>query len=264
MSAPLTQQLLNVLDIADAQATRQAAERQRLLDATQSLDTPHSPETLAQAVDTHLAQTLTVAPTALPTLFDFGWDRPKDPVALTAQRETSRMARWGKQSGGPSKRSPLSRQIFNLGYGIGIAGMVVGFCFMGSNMFAAAVPSFLGGVMAFFGITTMAVRIDKQVDAYADQLPQYELGMLSPMLQKDCLAQPTTRAYLRAVLDSELPQLLRGDLDRLDALLAAQRMAEKRERDQLRRQEEQQKYADQMTQLRHALRTGSEPTSTAS
>lgn len=203
--------VLGVLDQASVVSDRRA----ELLAAVTRVDSPHTISDLATAVDAHLAcKPVVAAPSALPTSFDFGWDRPKIAEDLTFQATMSKRAKWAsKQTNKGSEISAwVARRAFGwilgtfvLGVGVSIYfNDIVGACIMMSGLLSGV----MGGMLA-----------DMYINRAAEAQKVYTCYFPSKKDAKTFLEVDDAKSYLRAVKFSTQPHLLIGDFYRLRELV---------------------------------------------
>jgi hypothetical protein len=235
--------LLDVLDRAD-----QRAERERLLAAAVAVDTPHTAGALAQAVDEHLAKrapSVSLEPITSPPAYAFGWDRP----ITEAQRHRRRNKGWrawlAKYNIADGSR-PSSPAIW--------ASVAMGLMGLGCCCFMAGENVFLGVMAVVMSALLMVLGVDVHVTWCARRANVQDLVVLEDEELHRYLGHSATRAYLQAVLDSNVP-LMKGDQEQLTIMHQAIQAAERATRQEAIEAERQAKEQQQIARQRDRLKT---------
>jgi hypothetical protein len=219
------------------------AERQRLLKATLAVGTSHDRQTLVDAVNEHLTLTPPVSSSITPpspqSNHAFGWNRPRTEAARQ-RRQTSLLTRW-------IARHQLRSDTFfevSVPLGVGITAVVALFAIGVGMIFNFATPIVLaGGALTFGTLLLGPVLIDSRVK----ELPSVEFCVLSDAELDTFMASSVTRPYLRAVLASELPQILENDRARLSELCHAEQATAKRQQKEREIHEKMKQQTDRLT-----------------
>lgn len=207
-SSPILPAILSVLDRADE---TEALTRERLLASAKAAGTAHAAEVLEEAVDWHLAQ---VIPSVTPPqqAYDFGWNRPK-----TKHEQARRVKRWAWLDW--LERPGLAT--------LGMLGLAVlldwptAWCLhahaqdvsWGMSIIVSSIPAVMVSCLSFLFLAEFTG---------GRQAPRTLTGDLEFKVS-DYLDHKTSRAYLRAVLSSDLPELLEGDAWKLNVMVKADR-----------------------------------------
>jgi hypothetical protein len=235
--------LMDVLDHADAAQN----QREALIQATLALKTGHRPEDVAAGVDTHLAQQ-TLVPSVASAPFDFRWPRPQTKEELSFQWNESRDARIGKQKGSPSPYAIKRGLVGGL-----LCGLLVGSIgTMAARHHPILAFLFSGASASLLGLP-ICMLLDSMVDQCAARRDRYIYWIFMPTTLKRYLECIETRAYLRAVITSGLPKVLRGDKERLEAIYAAHEEKQKKKK---ARQDLDKKSAEQDELLATLMKEG--------
>jgi hypothetical protein len=193
-------EVMDILDRADTQAA--AADHEQLLQAALAVGTVHSKEMLAQAVDAHVSARSMEAKAGSSITFDFEWDRP------TTEADWHRRQipqGWGRYS----RKEKVSAPAKWVGWGMLVLGVValttvVRHGGLDSRLFFIVGATLMGTLLGM-GVT------NEWVDERARRCDAYHPCVLAEKEMKAFLACPTTRAYLRGVRTSAVPQVLQGD-----------------------------------------------------
>lgn len=209
-------ELMKVLDHADAARDKRTA----LINATLALNTGHQAEDVVAGVDQHLAQP---SPTALPVLppsqFNFGWARPQQETERARKEKRHWASRIGRHSGGSRKFSLPAKRV---GFGTPVVSWFAMVALFSHSTSGGVAEAMILGSLAstLFGLLGL-VLCDAVVDTCAGKKNPYREGLLDDDALKNCLACPRSRAYLKALRASGVPQVLEGDLQQLEALSQA-------------------------------------------
>jgi hypothetical protein len=218
MTAPdLLPHLLAVVDDLES-LEPQAALPRRLLSATalvnENQDLGHSNEDVAEAVARHLS---VIAPKmALTDSPDFGWDRPKDPVAhraRQAQQNNGRLSQLWRHL-----HRKLNMDIVSFAATGGILISVAPLLLMSCVEKLMHLPDWacfcIGSFIIFSGLALWAMSVSKIIHQDLD-LDLLDKKMLSENFMKRCEDSPKAKVYIEHCLTSDLPDLLEGDVIQL-------------------------------------------------
>lgn len=204
---------LHVLDLAD-QAQVGTLTRAHLVAGAQALNTGHTLAELELAADAHLSQG---APGA--TAYDFGWERPSTPDALAAARQRYTRGFWRPigwmLEPNTSGDRVLVWPVLFLCCGIWLAWW--------SNLRP------LWGFLCILGSVATSLLSLASLIPVEKWLTQHASARLGETLLEKCMAVATTRAYLQAVVSSEVPEILGGDKKRIRQLLEQQQTLQNNE-----------------------------------
>lgn len=236
---PDTPSLRAVLDVMDRADTLDApsptaVDLQRMLvQAALDAGATQSATTLQRAAAEHLGQPdlvpiapapvtapLPVAPPA-PHPFSFGWARPRhaaDQQAFRA-RPLSRLTQWLVRTFG--EHDPASE----------IAPATTG-DLSALSLIGLVAPPFLGMVVGFlahsFLLPSLIIGsgwwLSVAISCRISELSQQMTPPPDPVFIRACLMCDEARHYLKACLDSELPLVLQGDRNQMEAALQRQIM----------------------------------------
>lgn len=215
--APLDQ-VLAVLDLADQVRAEQRPSSEEtssaLLTVVQRLRTDHTPSELEEAVVRHRKTLKAPAGSRSPS-YAFGWRRPKTLAAYRHQTETGWWARLSNMvsnkgySKGVQKITGWSSLVIGVGVGLGKV-LTTGWA-NGLEWSIVIMSTFLGSLLWGKLLQMLANECWNQVfQLQPVALSDYHLG--------EYLKHPTTRAYLKAIMQSGVPHVLRRDADALDTL----------------------------------------------
>jgi hypothetical protein len=203
---PLLPAVMDVLDRADA-----SVSRERLLAAAQEVATHHTSETLTAAVDAHLAASVpTLAPS--PTPFVFPWKRPRTPSERTARLAKSQ--KWSRIWDRSNRVGVFLGTLVLMGISPAVGTALT----FGREVFKAQVTLSMVGCVFLPALLVTSVFMWSIFRAMEHE----NLQEGSAIDEDACLKYPQTRAYLRAMLSSDCPDLMAGDLHCLSILLSEQ------------------------------------------
>lgn len=214
-------QLTRVIDrLDDVPQEDGVSRRERLLASAQQVcvaqQIPVTDAMIAQAVDQELSQVPQVTARTDQATFDFGWARPATP----AQRERQR--RWLKHQPLYVLQDFLTDLAPGDVVGTAIVGSLVALLVhLGTH---AQHLSFISALVTFFltggaigGGLSMAVRWAWK--GWDQRTALEEATVSSQEVTRNWTAHAVVRAYVRRCLTSAVPQLLKGDVTRIEALI---------------------------------------------
>lgn len=207
-SSPILPAILSVLDRADE---TEALTRERLLASAKAAGTTHATEVLEEAVDWHLAQVIPSVPPPRQA-YDFGWNRPK-----TKYEQARRVKRWAWLDW--LERPGLAT--------LGMLGLAVLLDWPTAwYLHAHAHEVSLGWAIIVSGIPAVMVSCMLMLFLAEFTRSRHAPRTLTGDLEfkvSDYLNHKRSRDYLRAVLSSDLPELLEGDAWKLNVMVKVDR-----------------------------------------
>lgn len=233
-SSQLLPAMMSVLDRADE---TEALSRERLLASAQALGTAHTEQSLTEAVDWHLAQTVpAVAPPETPYVFP--WKRPTSPSAQVKRIRRYRWSAWWDKAVVKWCFAGLTWLAFTLLIPQAFRWIVLALDPYHSaldvdfgSVFLGIVGSVLATFFLFYWVEQLAIK-----HRYFYPLK----GNLNHTAAA-YLTYAASRVYLRAMLSSDLPELLVGDAHYLEEIYSRERAAERKKKEIEERQSRQEK-----------------------
>jgi hypothetical protein len=228
---------LAVLDRAQALTE----QRDRVTQVLADLDPPYAPEVLTQAIEECLSEEgrfPEVQPPSHPYLFP--WPRPKNEAERQQRRHQQR---WGRFLETERGRSWL---MFGSMLPAGAAWAGVGAGLGGPEL--ALSMGLLMGLLTPIGIICGCDRWYRP----SAQLREASGYLVFP--EHVYLASPPARDYLRALLHSELPVLLQGDVEALNRLSLDAQVAHRQKQQRMAQEQAHQDQKDRAHRLQRLAR----------